>query len=80
MIPDFEHKVSLYQKFFAQDGYNVKSLEEGAKYIYHGLDLEQKEKLADMYFAQIEKAFAELHRDYAEMLLMKLTPAFLARE
>ena len=66
--------------FFSQNGYNVKTLEEGAKYIYNGLDQSQKEHLADLYFAQIEKAFAELHRDYAEMLLMKLTPAFLGRE
>jgi hypothetical protein len=58
----------------------VKTLEEGAKYIYHGLTLEQKEQLADKYFEQIESAFANLHRDYAETLLLKLTPVFLARE
>lgn len=80
MIPDFEHKLAVYNKFFNQDGYNVKTLEEGAKYIYLGLSQDQKEKLADVFFNRIEKAFEELHRDYAQMLLMKLTPVFLARD
>ena len=80
MIPDFAHKQEIYSKFFKQDGYNVKTLEEGAKYIYHGLTFAQKEILADQFFEQIENAFANLHRDYAEKLLLSLTPVFLARQ
>jgi hypothetical protein len=51
MLPDFEHKKEILNKFLKQDGYTVKSLEEAGKYLFHGLELAQKEILADIYMS-----------------------------
>lgn len=79
-VPDFAYKKERFTKFLNQEGFGVKSMEEAGKYINVGLSQEQKEELADLFYAEIEKVFATKHRDYAEMVLVKLSPASLARD
>lgn len=55
-------------------------MEEASNYIYCGLTRAQKIELAEMFFSDIEKVFLDLHRDYAQVVLLKLSPAFLGRK
>jgi len=57
----------------------VKTLEEAGKWIYNSLSLTQQEHLAELYFDYLENVFKTLHRDYAEMVLTRLSPVFLGR-
>lgn len=79
MIREFSHKKEVYQKMLKQEGYTVKSLEVAAQYIYTGLSSQEQEELAALFYSSIEQVFKDLHRDYAGMVLAKLSPAFLGR-
>lgn len=78
-IPEWEHKKTTFTKMLQQDGFGVKTLEEAGKWIYNGLSLTQQEHLAELYFDYLETVFKTLHRDYAETVLVKLSPVFLGR-
>ena len=79
MIPDFEHKKKLFYKYLHQIDYTVKTLDEAGKYIYCGLKPEQLAEMASDFYAEIERVFADHHRDYAQTVFQRLCPSFLGR-
>jgi len=57
MIRDFDHKKEIFTKMLTQKGYSVKSLEVAGEYIYTGLEEQEREALADLFYESIQSVF-----------------------